>query len=322
MKVFNFIRYCIPALILCGCAKDGDSSLKNAFIKYSYSPNIVGEEIEFAYGMAALDGKLKDMTVNASIAGSYLTRIDPNSRHTADDGTDVLVKVAGDSYTDGTTTNIEFTVDTVAATLRYYYHIPEEAKGKNVSFRFSCTSTTGESVSYSTPEYYITKMDMEREIVLTDDAKCFFSLEDMKAYTRSDVETMNLSAKIDFIYVYRPEIGVAPSFMNHSFVALSDEAGLMDMNLPDGWTKNRTKLDKRRDVNDGQLKGTPPNVYIDEPDLQEQTFHNAADNAIDLAKDYGAFIETADGKYKGYIYVNNVDNDNKSITISVKRLAM
>ena len=89
------------------------------------APNIIGNEIEFAYAMAVPKnlGKLASAQVVASIAGATGTYFDPNSYYTNSSGQDVAVRVASDSQTNGTITSVNFTVDTCAATLRYYYTI-------------------------------------------------------------------------------------------------------------------------------------------------------------------------------------------------------
>src|SRR5690606_4254041 len=117
--------------------RDAVTSLSNDCIKRSLpiAPNLVGEEIEFAYAMAIPTelGTLTSAEVVASIPGATGTYFDPNSYNTNASGQDVPVLVASDSQTSGATTSVQFTVDTAAATLRFYYIIPEEARGKEVS---------------------------------------------------------------------------------------------------------------------------------------------------------------------------------------------
>src|SRR6478609_5678758 len=106
------------------------SNLQNDLIKRSLGPNIVGLRIEFAYAMAILptQGKLVSASVEASIAGAAGTYLENNSYYTNGSGVDVPVPIAQPSVTNGTTTTITFNKDTSAATLRYYYVIPEEAR--------------------------------------------------------------------------------------------------------------------------------------------------------------------------------------------------
>ncbi len=162
-------------------------------------------------------------------------------------------------------------------------------------------------------------MDMKRTIVLGDGAKAYVSLADMTAYTKAEVEQNNLAGKIDFVYMYRPTLsGFA---FGHALVAPSNADYLKDVTLPTGLAKPRTSIDKRVDVKDAQLRGTAGfDVYIDDIDLQQTTFTNAADYAYGLAADQGAFVKTADGAYTAYVYVNAVNNTAKTMTISIKRL--
>ena len=51
-------------------------------------------------------------------------------------------------------------------------------------------------------------------------------------------------------------------------------------------------------------------------------FSSAANFIINIKKDAGTWVETADGIYRAFIYVNKVDNAKKTMTISVKRLRM
>lgn len=96
--------------------------------------------------------------------------------------------------------------DLIAATLRYNFVVPEDAKGKTFSITFTAVSSTGDRVSYKTPNYKISKMDMKRLIELENEGACYFSIEDMKAYTKEEVNALNLSGKIDFIYNYQAKL--------------------------------------------------------------------------------------------------------------------
>ena len=62
-------------------------------------------------------------------------------------------------------------------------------------------------------------------------------------------------------------------------------------------------------------------IYIDDIDLQQVDFTNAPNYAINLKAEAGTWVQTADGKYKAYIFINSV-NANGSAVISIKRLAL
>ena len=117
----------------------------------------------FAYAMAMPygSGHLVSARVEASIAGADSTYLEHRSFHTGDSGEEVGVEIGSPSVNDGGTTTVTFTKDTVASTLRYYYMIPEEARGKQVSFRFSVTDSNGDEVSYDMGPYSIENMDMK-----------------------------------------------------------------------------------------------------------------------------------------------------------------
>ena len=120
LKYYYFVLLSF-ALTLVACdddpvlLKDPVSALSNDCIKRSLpvAPNIVGNEIEFAYAMAIPNelGKLSSAQVVSSIAGATGTYFDPNSYYTNSSGQDIPVKVCSDSQTNGTTTVIDFTVD-------------------------------------------------------------------------------------------------------------------------------------------------------------------------------------------------------------------
>ena len=103
-------------------------------------------------------------------------------------------------------------------------------------------------------------------------------------------------------------------------VSLANKSYINDLALPAAWTKAATKLDKRVDIRDAQLRGGGFDSYIDDIDLQQTTFPNAADYAYGFAADQGAFVTSADGTYVAYIFVNAVNNTAKTMTVSIKRL--
>lgn len=304
------------------CEKeDSDANLKNDFIKQTVSPAIVGETLEFKYALGSVSGTIKSAEATASVAGQNGTGFSTYSLYTdPNGGINRLVKIGKDSITINQTSTIQLT-DTNAVTLRYYYVVPPEAKGKKVSFSFSGENSLGEKVNITTPEYMVSNMDMKRLIPLKDGAACYFSVADMTAYTKEQVDQQNLSSKIDLVYIYRATMGPASAAFGHAFVALSNSNYINDLNLPAGWTKLATKFEKRIDnMRDAQLKGAPPTVYVDDIDLLNLNFESSTDNAIGLSKDMSTVVQTSDGMYNSYIYINNADNSKKEITISIKRL--
>ncbi len=349
MKLYKFALLFAMAGLCFSCSDDDDSTLNNDLIKKTVAPAIVGEKLEFAYAMGAQSGRLKTAEAIASIPGATGTNFEPYSWFTARTqttidgveyaaGKDIPLKTVKDFSTNGNVSTASMEdkideiymkpyvtygnkVDLIAATIRYFYVVPEEAKGKTVSFEFRSESTTGASASYRTPSYTVSKMDMKRLINMESGRECYFSIEHMAAYTKEEVAAQNLADKIDFIYMYQERLDGFT--YNHSFVSPGTDPKFIaiDGMIPSGST-NKTVMEKRANVRDAQLKGSIPNVYIDDIDFQTLDLSAAVDYALNFNKDDGAFMKTADGKYAAYVYVNSLPDFNNGInhmTVSIKR---
>lgn len=349
MKIYKYLFLVILTVSLASCSDDESSDIKNDFMKKTTSPAIVGETIEFAYAMGTTSGRLNTAEAVASIAGFQGTGFGLYSYFTArtsitfngvnyTGGAEVPIQTVKETSTNGATTTATMmekiethymnpTValgagqsDLIAATLRYYYVVPEEARGKEVSLRFTAKSTDGGLVSYQTPAYKISKMDMKRLIVMKNSDACYFSISDMKAYTKDEVESQNLSGKIDFVYMYQAQL--SGFTYNHAFVSPGTDPKFVAIpgNIPSNWTRNNTAMEKRVDVRDAQLKGNMPNVYIDDLDFETLNLSAAVDYVLDCKAEEGAFMKTADGKYAAYIFINSLNtNDGGTMTVSIKR---
>ena len=346
MKLLKYTMLSFIAFSLFACSEDDDSGIKNDMIKKTVSPAIVGEKIEFAYAAGTTIGRLSKVEAVASVAGGVDTGFELNSWFTAytgmtygglpyGAGVDVPVRTVETASTDGrvSTATMKEKVDAfymnppiapestqadlIAATLRYNYVVPEEVRGKTFSIVFTAYSSTGDKVTYTTPEYKASKMDMKRLIDLENEAACYFSIENMAAYTREEVAAQNLASKIDFIYNYQAKLNnfdYAHSFVSPAtapqFIAIS---GI----VPSGAT-NSTPMEQRANVRDAQLSGTTPNSYVDDIDFETLNLNGAMNYVLNLRKDDSAFMKTADGKWAAYIYVNSIDAAGK-MTISLKR---
>lgn len=315
----------ILALLLTGCSDGGYTiptigpGLKNDVIKRTSGPNVVGLDIEFAYAMALLpaDGKLVSAKVTASIPGSEGTYLDNKSYYTNSAGVDVGIPGGAVSSTSGNVTAMQFSKDTMAATLRYFYRIPEEARGKKVSFTFSATATNGQSVTYEMGPYEVRSMDMKLDLVARDSTACYISLADMAVYNAAYAAAN--PDKIDLVYLYR---SVAGKTFAHALVAPGAGAEyLPGVTLPSR-VKNKTKMVKAWNIRDQQLARLQYGVFVDDVDLQKFDYTNAPDFAVNMRNEAGLWIETADSKYRGYVYINKTDNAKKEMTISIKRLKM
>lgn len=315
----------LPFLMLTGCEKgpytvpEGITELKNDAIKRSLGPNLVGLNLEFAYAMAIpkTKGKLVSAQVEASIAGITGTYLENKSYYTDGSGNDVGVQIGAPSVQEGSLTRVTFNVDTNAATLRYYYRIPEAARGKSVSFTFSAKSSDGATVSYKMGPYVVAAMDYKLNLSVKEAAACYISIADMAVYTAAEVVAQ--ANKIDLVYLYRPLTNVA---FNHTLAApAADPVYLPGITLPVGVNRN-VKLRKAFNLQDKQLANLQNGIYIDDLDFQQLNLSDGVNFAVNLKLDAGLWVETADGKYRAYIYMNKVDNANKSMTISMKRYTL
>ena len=317
-------------LTMAGCKKEeyalptAKEELQNDAIKRTLGPNLVGEQIEFAYAMALLPskGKLVSALVEATIEGAPGTYLEHRSFHTKDDGTDVGVEVAQPSTNQKGITTVTFNKDTSAATLRYYYVVPEAARGKTVSFTFSAKSSNGESVSYKMGPFNISKMDVAKGLTVTNAAKAFISITDMAVYTAA--EAVGKESQIDLVYLYR---SFTTSTFNHALVSPGADAQYRpDFTLPASMN-NSTKVQKVFNLQDYNLQLVAPEqrkygIFVDDMDFEKLNISNAANFAIDLKAESGVWVETADKKYRAYIFVNSVNNGSKSAVISIKRYAL
>lgn len=313
------------ALGLAACNKDVTYSvpvaktvLQNDCIKRTLGPNIVGNNIEFAYAMAlAAPGKLVSAQVEASIAGAPATYMDNKSYFTKTTGADSGIVVGSPSINEGAKTTVTFTKDTMATTFRYYYVIPEAARGKSVSFTFTAKSADGATVTYSMGPYVIAKMDMALNLSLKDGGASYLSIADMAVYTAAEAATH--AGSIDLVYLYRP---TTPFTFNHSLVApAADPQYLPGITLPAGVNRS-VKIQKVYNLQDFNLARLQFGIYIDDLDFQQLDLSGQPNFAINLKLEAGAWVETADGKYRAYIFFNSVDNTNKGAVVSIKRYTM
>ena len=324
-KYLSLITVILVVIFFSSCSEKeysvplGKTGLNNDCIKRTLGPNIVGNNIEFAYAMAipATEGKLVTSSVQATIAGATGTYLENRSFYTNSAGVDVPVTVGSPSVTTDVKTTVTFTKDTCAATLRYFYTVPEAARGGSVSFTFSATASNGQTVSYQMGPYAITKMDMKLDLVATDNKAMYLSIADLALYDATTAAAN--AAKIDLVYLYRNIAGIT---FTHALVspAASPEY-LPGITLPSGVTRS-TKMSKTWALNDFNLARLQYGIYIDDVDFTVLDFTNAPNFVLNLKVQAGTWVETADGKYRAYIYINTVNNTTPSMTISIKRYTM
>ena len=326
LKYYSLTLLTLLVIFFTACQEEeytvptAQTGLHNDCIKRTLGPNVVGLSLNFAYAMALpeIEGKIISAQVEASIAGATGTYLEHRSFHTNAGGVDVPDTIASPSVTTGIKTEVVFTKDTCAATLRYFYSIPEEARGKTVSFTFSAKASNGETVTYSMGPYTIAKMEMKLDIVLSDNNNSYLSITDMAVYNAATAAAN--ADKIDLIYLYRVITGIT---FNHALCAPSTNPDyLPGIVLPTGVNRS-TKMVETWALREHQLAPTLQyGIYIDDLDFVKANFTGAPDYAINLRAESGAWVETADGKYRAFIYVNSINNTAKTMTVSIKRYTM
>ena len=321
-------KYIIAILLVTatiGCTKKEykiptpKDTLQNDCIKRTQGPNIVGQTIEFAYAMAIIaeKGKLTNAKVEATIDGAAGTWMENNSYYTNNSGVDVGIAVGSASVTSKNVTTVTFNKDTNAATLRYYYVIPEAARGQSVSFTFSAESSDGETVSYKMGPYTIAKMDMKKGINLTDGGLMYLSIADMTAYNATDAAAK--AASIDLVYLYR---NITTSAFNFALVSpAADPQYLPGVTLPAGVNKS-TFVRKVFNLQDYNLAQMQYGIYIDDQDFQALNMANDPNYAINLKQEAGVWVETADHKYRAYVYFNTASTSTKNAVVGIKRYTL
>jgi hypothetical protein len=326
-------------LLISACTKEKEyripdpaSELSNDVLKRTLGPNIVGLPIEFAYAIALprSQGKLVSAQVEASIAGAAATYLEHNSYYTAATGADVPVRIGTPSANEGTRTRVAFNVDTNAATLRYYYVVPADARGKTISFTFSATSSDGKTVSRTAGPYNVSNMDIVRNLAVSNNNAAYISIADMAVYNSTNAAAN--AGKIDLVYLYR----ATPAAFTHALVSpAADAQYLPGVTLPAGVNRS-TKMMKTFNLLDWNLvrslpflpastntytSSTATGNYIDDRDFREIDLSTAPNFAIGLRQEAGTWVETADGKYRAFILMNTV-NANGSAVISMLRYAL
>jgi len=325
MRKFQLLSLSFILLIssFLSCTKDDYkipdpvSEISNDCIKRTLGPNIIGLPIEFAYAMAVpkIKGKLLSAQVEASIPGATGTFLENRSFYTNNSGVDVPITIGAPGVTNGNISKVVFNIDTIAATLRYYYIVPEAARGKSVSFTFSVTNVNGTTATYKLGPYTISKMDIKNGLAVSNGANAYISIEDMAVYTQTTATSA--AAKIDLVYLYR----AAPTTFTHALVSPgADPLYLPGVTLPVGVTKS-SKIIKVFNLQDRNLANLQYGIYIDDMDFQQVNLDNAPNYAIGLKAEAGIWVETQDKKYRAYIFINSI-NTNGSAVISMLRYAL
>jgi hypothetical protein len=296
---------------------DPVAQLTNDCIKRTIGPSIVSLPLEFAYAMALpkINGKLVSAEVEASIAGASGTYLENRSFYTNSSGVDVPVTVGTPSTTVDKITKVTFSVDTNASTLRYYYVIPEAARGQSVSFTFTANSSDGKKATYKMGPYAISKMSIVKNLAVSNGANAFISIEDMAVYNATAAATN--AGKIDLVYLYR----ATPTTFTHALVSpAADVAYLPGVTLPTGVNRS-VKLRKVFGLQDRNLSNLQYGIYVDDIDFQQLDMVDMPNYALGLKAESGVWVETIDKKYRAYIFVNSINAAGTAV-ISIMRYTL
>ncbi len=322
-KIYLLLCLSLIAASFTGCSDKDDNEIlpiNNKCLKRTQGPNVVGNDIYFVYAMAIPygSGSLTSCTVEASIPGATETWLENKSYHTNSSGFDEGVVIGDPSVNDGTKTTVTFTTDTCAASLRYYYRIPEEARGESVSFRFTAKADDGRTISLDMGPYQISRQYLKRDITLSK-SRCYISLEDMAAYTLE--EAREFPEKIDLVYLWRNKINLGVEF-GHVFASpTADKEWLDNLEVPETMTRD-VHIRKEWGIIDGHLTDEPDyGTYIDDIDFETIRLADMPNYCVNMKEKGGMWVETADGKYRAYIYINSLRSTSGGV-ISIKRYDM
>jgi hypothetical protein len=319
---FSFLFMLFSGLLF-SCTKkeyaipDPVSQLTNDCIKRSLGPNIANLPMEFAYAMAMPKplGKLATAQVEATYGGATGTFLENRSFYTNTSGVDVPVLVGAPSINVNKTTIMAFSVDTNAATLRYYYVVPDSAMGKTVSFKFSVSASNGQFAYYNMGPYNISRMSIKKNLAVSNGANAYISIEDMAVYNGTTAAAN--PGKIDLVYLYR----ASPTTFTHALVSPgADPVYLPGVTLPVGVNKS-AKIRKVFGLQDRNLANLQYGVYVDDIDFQQLDMNDMPNYALGLRAEAGVWVETSDKKYRAYIFVNSITTTGTAV-ISMLRYTM
>lgn len=340
-----FKKYCLQTCLLLGLFiafgcdnNDNDTTLlKNDCLHRSWGIHMVGEELYFAYAAAIPPsvGTINAVKVVASIPGGPNTRIDPHLYHTNSSGMDIGTTVALNiPQTNPAATKVNLVVDTCAVTLRYYYDIPEEARGRDVTFDFYAEASNGEVVTYRMGPYRCSRQDCETGLEASNE-RCYISVEDMAVYTWDEVK--DGSKKVDVVYTYQevktPSVpggsasigGLNKCFFSPTKASKNRIKEFQDISLPP--EERNTRIRESAHAKDEVIEQSKWHLYITDEDFAALDFDRMGYSNLvtNFVTAYNClWIETADGKYRAWIWVNTPSSApyNDRITFGMKRYKM
>lgn len=331
----KFLLSLITLSALMSCQKSEEQTFKCDALDRSWGIHMVGEEMSFAFASAMPygTGKVRAVKVVASIAGAEGTGWDVNTYKTDAAGQDVPSLAAEIiEQSDPCASKANLIVDTCAITLRYKYVIPEEARDKDVSFIFYSANDRNEVVQYEMGPLHCSRQYCTTGLQASN-SRCYISVEDMAVYTYDEVVSQN--KKVDLIYAYRAVPtdsspsgsgstgGLNKCFMSPTSEAISRIAELNDVVLPP--EERNTKLRESAHAKDEVIEKTKWHLYITDEDFAAMDFSKAGYSNLvtNFVTAYNCiWIETADGKYRAWMWVNTPAGAGDAITFGMKRYKM
>ena len=118
-------------------------------------------------------------------------------------------------------------------------------------------------------------------------------------------------ASIDLVYAFSSKSDITHAF----FTPATPAEFLSGVTIPSG--AGNSKLVRVYNLQDRQLSNLNNAKFVDDLDFQQMDFSGSTGYALRLGEQYGVWVETADGQYRAYVYVNKVASN--TMTISVKR---
>lgn len=304
-------------------------------IDRSWGIHMVGEELSFAFAAAMPHGtgSIASVKVVASIAGAEGTDIDVNTYKTGNAGEEVPTLIAKKILqSDPCASKVDMLRDTNAITLRYKYIIPEEARDKNVSFMFYVSNNRGEVIGREMGPVHCSRQYCKTGLEASN-SRCYISLEDMAVYTYDEVVAGNKT--VDVVYAYRevptdssPGGAGSVGGLNKCFMAPTSEAihrikELSNVKLPP--VERNTKLRESAHAKDEVIEKSKWHLYVTDEDFAAMDFERAGYSNLvtNFVTAYNCiWIETVDGKYRGWMWVNTAAGAGDSIRFGLKRYNM
>lgn len=331
----KIVFFLLIATLFTACQKNNVQEFRCDCINRSWGIHMVGEEMSFAFASAVTSrqGKIAAVKVVASIAGDPGTGIDVNSYRTNDVGEDVPTLVAQQvAQSDPCASKVALSVDTCAITLRYKYVIPEQARDNSVSFMFYASDDKGRVVSYEMGPYHCSRQYCKTGLQASN-TRCYISVEDMAVYTYDEVIAGNKT--VDLIYAYR-EVptdsspsgsgsvgGLDKCFMSPTSAAISRIKELSNVKLPP--VERNTLLRESAHAKDNVIEQSKWHLYVTDEDFAAMDFEKAGYSNLvtNFVTAYNCiWIETADGKYRAWMWVNTPAGGGDAITFGMKRYNM